>query len=75
MLSSVGHPHAVNPDAGLSDVAEEREWPVLFFESRTPPDLSELLEPLRSHPLRYAFYRTLPTGFHRKRSSQTGSLF
>jgi HAD superfamily hydrolase (TIGR01490 family) len=33
MLSLVGHPHAVNPDAGLRAVARERGWPVHDFRS------------------------------------------
>ena len=59
MLSGVGHPHAVNPDDELARVAEAASWPLLRFESRTAPDLRELLEPLRAHPVRYAYFRTL----------------
>jgi HAD superfamily hydrolase (TIGR01490 family) len=33
MLSLAGHPHAVNPDAGLRAVARERGWPVHDFRS------------------------------------------
>jgi HAD superfamily hydrolase (TIGR01490 family) len=33
MLSLVGHPNAVNPDAGLRAVARERGWPVHDFRS------------------------------------------
>ncbi|HEX5291505.1 MAG TPA: HAD-IB family hydrolase [Streptosporangiaceae bacterium] len=33
MLNLVGHPHAVNPDAGLRAVARERGWPVHDFRS------------------------------------------
>jgi HAD superfamily hydrolase (TIGR01490 family) len=32
MLEAVGHPVAVNPDAGLADLARERGWEVLRFE-------------------------------------------
>jgi HAD superfamily hydrolase (TIGR01490 family) len=32
MLEAVGHPVAVNPDAGLAEVARERGWEVLRFE-------------------------------------------
>jgi len=32
MLELVGHPVAVNPDAGLAGVAVERGWPVMRFE-------------------------------------------
>lgn len=33
MMEVVGHPIAVNPDAQLASVAEEREWEILHFES------------------------------------------
>ena len=59
MLSGVGYPHAVNPDEELEQAAAAAGWPVLRFDSRTPPDLRELLEPLRAHPARYAYYGTL----------------
>ena len=32
MLEAVGHPVAVNPDAGLAEVARDRGWDVLRFE-------------------------------------------
>jgi HAD superfamily hydrolase (TIGR01490 family) len=32
MLEAVGHPVAVNPDAGLAEIARERGWEVLRFE-------------------------------------------
>ena len=32
MLEAVGHPVAVNPDAGLAEVARDRGWEVLRFE-------------------------------------------
>jgi HAD superfamily hydrolase (TIGR01490 family) len=32
MMESVGHPHAVNPDKDLREVAEERGWPILEFQ-------------------------------------------
>jgi putative phosphoserine phosphatase/1-acylglycerol-3-phosphate O-acyltransferase len=59
LLSGVGHPYAVNPDDELARVAEAAGWPVLRFDSRTAPDLRELLEPLRAHPLRYAYFGAL----------------
>jgi HAD superfamily hydrolase (TIGR01490 family) len=31
LLETVGHPHVVNPDRDLREVAEERDWPVLEF--------------------------------------------
>jgi HAD superfamily hydrolase (TIGR01490 family) len=31
MMEAVGHPHAVNPDKELREVAEERDWPILEF--------------------------------------------
>lgn len=31
MLEAVGHPHAVNPDKELAQVARERGWPILTF--------------------------------------------
>ena len=33
MLEAVGHPHAVNPDKELTRVANEREWPILRFNT------------------------------------------
>ncbi|HSM45635.1 MAG TPA: HAD-IB family hydrolase [Acidimicrobiia bacterium] len=33
MLETVGHPVAVNPDAALRALAEERGWPIRSFES------------------------------------------
>ena len=32
MLEAVGHPVAVNPDAGLAEVAAREGWEVLRFE-------------------------------------------
>jgi hypothetical protein len=32
MLQAVGHPVAVNPDAGLAEVAKREGWEVLRFE-------------------------------------------
>lgn len=32
LLNLVGHPSAVNPDAGLRRVAKESEWPILDFQ-------------------------------------------
>lgn len=31
LLEAVGHPHAVNPDKDLREVARERGWPILDF--------------------------------------------
>ncbi len=31
LLELVGHPHAVNPEKELKEVAEERGWPILDF--------------------------------------------
>jgi HAD superfamily hydrolase (TIGR01490 family) len=31
LLETVGHPHAVNPDRGLRQIATERGWPILDF--------------------------------------------
>jgi HAD superfamily hydrolase (TIGR01490 family) len=36
-LEAVGHPVAVNPDARLREIAEERGWPVLTFTNRLVP--------------------------------------
>jgi hypothetical protein len=33
MLELVGHPHAVNPDAGLRAEARRNQWPVHDFRS------------------------------------------
>jgi hypothetical protein len=33
MLTTVGHPHAVNPDSDLRDHAKEHEWPVHDFRT------------------------------------------
>lgn len=35
MMETVGHPVAVNPDAGLRRVAAQRAWPVVMFHRRT----------------------------------------
>jgi HAD superfamily hydrolase (TIGR01490 family) len=32
MLEAVGHPHAVNPDKALREIATERGWDILTFE-------------------------------------------
>ncbi|MDX1691560.1 MAG: HAD-IB family hydrolase [Acidimicrobiia bacterium] len=32
LLEAVGHPHAVNPDKDLREIAEERDWPILEFQ-------------------------------------------
>lgn len=32
LLEAVGHPHVVNPDKELRQIAEERDWPILEFE-------------------------------------------
>ncbi len=31
MLEAVGHPHAVNPDKDLRQIARDRGWPILVF--------------------------------------------
>jgi HAD superfamily hydrolase (TIGR01490 family) len=36
LLEVVGHPHAVNPDRALREVAEQRGWPVLEFAAPVP---------------------------------------
>jgi HAD superfamily hydrolase (TIGR01490 family) len=36
MLEAVGHPRAVNPDRALRRIAQERQWPVLAFGTRSP---------------------------------------
>jgi putative phosphoserine phosphatase / 1-acylglycerol-3-phosphate O-acyltransferase len=45
LLSSVGHPHAVNPDPGLTVVATARRWPVEHWDR--PPGVPSIagLEP------------------------------
>jgi putative phosphoserine phosphatase/1-acylglycerol-3-phosphate O-acyltransferase len=45
LLSSVGHPHAVNPDASLTAVAMARRWPIEYWDR--PPGVPNLvgLEP------------------------------
>ncbi len=58
LLSSVGHPHAVNPDASLTAVAAARRWPVEHWDR--PPGVPSLagLEPyhlLRPFVRREAF--------------------
>jgi HAD superfamily hydrolase (TIGR01490 family) len=45
LLSSVGHPTAVNPDRGLRRVAAERGWPTLEFRHPVP-----LARRLRARP-------------------------
>lgn len=34
MLEAVGHPHAINPERELREVAEKRSWPILEFRRR-----------------------------------------
>lgn len=34
MLEEVGHPHAINPERELREIAEKRAWPVLEFRRR-----------------------------------------
>ena len=34
LLELVGHPHAINPERELRDIAEKRSWPVLEFRRR-----------------------------------------
>jgi hypothetical protein len=34
MLEAVGHPHAINPERELRDIAEKRSWPMLEFRRR-----------------------------------------
>lgn len=41
LLEAVGHPHAVNPEKDLKEIAEEREWPILDF--RRPVSLADRL--------------------------------
>jgi HAD superfamily hydrolase (TIGR01490 family) len=45
LLSTVGHPTAVNPDRGLRKIAAERGWPVLEFRHPVP-----LARRLRNRP-------------------------
>ena len=34
MLEAVGHPHAINPERELREIAEKRSWPILEFRRR-----------------------------------------
>ncbi len=43
LLEAVGRPLALNPDARLSQIAKERQWPVRRFHSRGTPDAEQLL--------------------------------
>lgn len=45
MLEVVGHPHAVNPDNGLKEIAMDRSWPILRFEKP-----AALKKPIIDHP-------------------------
>lgn len=45
MLEVVGHPHAVNPDNALKDVAMSQSWPILRFEKP-----AALKKPIIDHP-------------------------
>jgi putative phosphoserine phosphatase/1-acylglycerol-3-phosphate O-acyltransferase len=57
LLGAVGHPHVVNPDAGLAALAAARRWPVRWFDA--PPgvvkvagrELQAWLRPLANEQL------------------------
>jgi putative phosphoserine phosphatase/1-acylglycerol-3-phosphate O-acyltransferase len=67
LLSSVGHPHAVNPDPSLTVIATARRWPVEYWDR--PPGVPSVvgLEPY--HMLR-PFIR--PASFPYARFAITG---
>jgi putative phosphoserine phosphatase/1-acylglycerol-3-phosphate O-acyltransferase len=59
-LSTVGHPHAVNPGPGLAGMAARRQWPVLQCESAKRP-----LEPVpvgRTAAMWGGFFASVGTG-------------
>ncbi|MEM8903020.1 MAG: HAD-IB family hydrolase [Actinomycetota bacterium] len=46
LLSAVGHPTAVNPDARLAAIARLREWPIRYFDApEGVPKVAGLVEP------------------------------
>lgn len=42
-LAGVGNPTAVNPDAGLTEAAGARGWPILRFRGRGGPNITDLV--------------------------------
>ncbi len=42
LLEAVGHPHPLNPDRRLAQIAKERQWPLQRFHSRGTPSLTEI---------------------------------
>lgn len=43
LLEIVGHPHPINPDAELSKIAFENDWPIARFRDDKRPGLSNLV--------------------------------
>ena len=43
LLDAVGHPHPLNPNRQLAQIARERRWPVHRFRSRGTPGLGDLV--------------------------------
>jgi putative phosphoserine phosphatase/1-acylglycerol-3-phosphate O-acyltransferase len=59
-LSSVGHPHPVNPGKGLAKVAAQRRWPVLRFQGG--PSRFDPLPVMRTSAMWGAFFGSVGTG-------------
>ena len=43
LLELVGHPHPINPDAELSKIAFENDWPIARFSDEKRPGVSNLV--------------------------------
>ncbi|MFT6783017.1 MAG: putative phosphoserine phosphatase/1-acylglycerol-3-phosphate O-acyltransferase [Saprospiraceae bacterium] len=43
LLEIVGHPHPINPDAELSKIAFENDWPIARFSDEKRPGVSNLI--------------------------------
>jgi len=59
-LSSVGHPHPVNPGKALAKEAAQRQWPVLRF--RSGPNRFDPLPAMRTSAMWGAFFSSVGAG-------------
>jgi putative phosphoserine phosphatase / 1-acylglycerol-3-phosphate O-acyltransferase len=60
LLSTVGHPHPVNPGKGLARAADERRWPVLRFQGG--PSRFDPLPAMRTSAMWGAFFTSVGAG-------------
>ena len=75
MLEVVGHPHVVNPDSGLKEIAIDRSWPVLRFEKP-----AAIKKPIIDHPeqqkalLAIGVFAILMTWWVKRRKAKRAAL-